>query len=498
MELARARARRKFRRVGRADRALTAAVARLPASAVDDGLLMLTRSADFGVLWLLIAGVLGTRKGPPRRAAVRGVVSLGATSLLVDSILKPIIARRRPAADLLPVHRRLTPAPASSSFPSGHSAAAAAFATAVALENPRAAAVVGPLAAIVAYSRVHTGVHWGSDVLVGAAVGSGVALATRRWWPAHVPAGAHTRTVTDVPALPDGEGLLVLVNPASGDPDVDPAADIKDLLPAASIVSLDTGEDPVVRLETAYREHPQPVSALGVAGGDGTLAAAATVALRHGLPLAVFPTGTLNHFARDLGVLDPSATAAAVAAGEAVTVGIARVDYDDERGPRTRHLINTAGLGTYPDMLALRREWRPRWGRWPAFAAALLVGLRRARPLHARIDGRSHRIWVLFLGNGPYYPRRAIPAFRERLDSGLLDVRWVRADLPFSRVRAGLAVLSATIGHTKVYAESHPSALTIELPTRTSLAADGEVIGSATRIHFRVAGRISVYRATGR
>ncbi|WP_328601609.1 bifunctional phosphatase PAP2/diacylglycerol kinase family protein [Nocardia terrae] len=491
------RARRHFRRVGHADRALTAAVAQLPPMPLDAGLLKLTRSADFGVLWLLIAGGLALRKGPRRRAAVRGVAALGSAALIVDAGLKPLIGRRRPAADLLPGRRRLSPAPTSSSFPSGHSAAAAAFATAVALESPTTALVLAPLAATVAYSRIHTGVHWGSDVLVGTAVGAGVAVATRRWWPAHIPATARARPVAHAPELLDGEGLLVLVNPAAGDPDYDPGPDLTALLPAADLVRTEPGGDPIERLEQAVRQASPPPRALGVAGGDGTLAAAAVVALRHGLPLAVFPTGTLNHFARDLGVLDLSETAAALRAGHAVEVDIARIDYDDETGPRTRHILNTAGLGSYPQMVRLRRRWRARWGRWPAFVAALLAVARRARPIDIRLDGRRLRVWVLFIGNGPYRPRHAVPAFRDRLDAGVLDIRWLRADRRWSRLRAALAVLLTTIGRSNLYGESRRPESIIQLAARQPLTADGEVIGTATRVHVTVAGRLAVYRIAG-
>jgi membrane-associated phospholipid phosphatase len=93
---------------------------------------------------------------------------------------KPLDARNRPNRGALPRWRRLSAPPTSWAFSSGHSAA---FVTAVTMEFPAAGAVVAPLAATVAYSRVHTGVRWPSDVLGGLVLGSGIALATRRWWP---------------------------------------------------------------------------------------------------------------------------------------------------------------------------------------------------------------------------------------------------------------------------------------------------------------------------
>lgn len=63
---------------------------------------------------------------------------------------------------------------------------------------------------------------------------------------------------------------------------------------------------------------------LGICGGDGTINAAATAALRAGIPLAVFPGGTLNHFALDLGLAGAEDTCRALAAGHAVRVAVGR------------------------------------------------------------------------------------------------------------------------------------------------------------------------------
>jgi len=67
--------------------------------------------------------------------------------------------------------------PTSTSFPSGHAASAFAFATGVATAAPRAALPLSAAAALVSYSRVHTEVHYPSDVIVGAVLGAGLAPA---------------------------------------------------------------------------------------------------------------------------------------------------------------------------------------------------------------------------------------------------------------------------------------------------------------------------------
>ncbi|MFF2396766.1 bifunctional phosphatase PAP2/diacylglycerol kinase family protein [Nocardia sp. NPDC055165] len=503
-ELPRAR----FGHVARMDDTMSRAVSRIPESSVDRGMLRLTRSANTGGLWLAVAAALAVKPGPPRRAALRGVIALGGSSFVVNLVLKTLIPRRRPPAELMPLGRRLVAAPVSSSFPSGHSANAAAFATAVALESPRAALAVAPVAAAVAYSRIHTGAHWPSDVLVGAGVGTAVALTTRRWWPIRESDEADAHVVHDAPILADGKGLLLLVNPRSGDSSYDPTADIAEALPAATLVRTEPGRDAVEVLQeavdtalatdsdTADRAASDRTSvlAVGAAGGDGTIAAAAAVAVRNNLPLVVIPAGTLNHFARDLGVYDLREVADATGTGEAVEVDIAAVELDTTDGPYTHHWINTASIGAYPELVRLREKWEDRWGKWPAFAAALVVTLRRAEPIHIRLDDRWHDMWFLFIGNGPYHPHGAVPAFRSRLDEGLLDVRWLRADVRFSRTRAVIALMLAAIGHSRVYGERQMHELTVTSRTPVAVAADGEVVGIATTFRFSVAGRIPAYR----
>ncbi|MFD9320999.1 phosphatase PAP2 family protein [Streptomyces sp. NPDC060053] len=140
----------------------------------------LSRSANHGVLWFATAAALAVSGTPrARRAAVRGLTSLGLASLTINTLGKRSVRRSRPVLDAVPRARRLKRQPVTTSFPSGHSASAAAFAAGVALESPTWGAVVAPVAFSVAMSRVYTGVHFPSDVLAGAALGVGAAFAVR-------------------------------------------------------------------------------------------------------------------------------------------------------------------------------------------------------------------------------------------------------------------------------------------------------------------------------
>lgn len=296
---------------------------------------------------------------------------------------------------------------------------------------------------------------------------------------------------------------MLVSNQRSGDPLYDPADELAVALPGAVVLRAEPGVDLDVQLAAAVSAHAGWVRAIGVAGGDGTVAAGAAIAGERRLPLVVVPTGTLNHFARDVGVYDLQEAVDAIQAGEAVAVDLALVEVHPGRGPdpetdmvtRMRCFINTASLGSYPDLVRLREAWQSRWGKWPAFAAALVVVLRNSEPVAVKIDGEWHSVWFLFVGNGPYHPRGMVPAWRPTLDSGLLDVRWLRADVRFSRTRAVAALIFGALGHSRVYGQREVAELDAELAVPGMLATDGEVVENAGRFTFRVAKEpIPVYR----
>lgn len=490
--------RRSARQVNRVDHDLVARVGALPATPVDAWLKSLSRSANKGRLWFAVAGLLATTKGRTRRAALRGVGAIAFASVSANLVGKNLFPRRRPAAELLPEHRRLAKRPTSSSFPSGHAASAAAFTTALAMEHRGMGRLAAPLAGAVAYSRVHTGVHWPTDVLAGAAIGVGAAYATRHWWPLGPESPARTAHAADVAALDDGDGLLVLVNPNAGIAGEDATDVVKQRWPRATVVHPRPGVGLIEQLSDELTAGPGDIRAVGVAGGDGSVAAVAAVAAEFRLPLVVVPAGTLNHFARDIGVDGIDAAAAAVTAGDGVVVDLAGVEID---GGQNRWFVNTASLGGYPEMVRLRERLERRgWPKWPAAAVALHRGLRRAQPIRMSVNGRSHLVWWLFVGNGTYSPKGFVPTHRPVLDSGMLDVRYLRADVPYSRVRFVLATLTRTLHTSHVYRQLDVAHLDVRLldGVERRVATDGEVGPIGSRFVFQSRPQaLSIYRPTG-
>jgi len=169
--------RRTLEELHRLDQAVYAAVAVSPTPSLDAGLRRLSHAANYSRISFALAGGLVLFGGPKgRRAAVRGIASIALTSATMNVAIKPWARRRRPDRDSaqVPIARHVR-MPTSHSFPSGHSAAAFAFAAGVGRNLPWAAPPLTLLAFLVAYSRVHTGVHYPGDVIVGALCGATLA-----------------------------------------------------------------------------------------------------------------------------------------------------------------------------------------------------------------------------------------------------------------------------------------------------------------------------------
>ena len=166
----------------RVDVAVYAAVAATPTPTLDRAMARLASAADYSRLSMGAAAVLAATRGRRgRRAAVEGLASVAVTSVIINALVKPVARRRRPDREAhgVPVDRHVK-MPSSRSLPSGHSASAFAFATGVGRALPTEASLLRALAAFVAYSRVHTGVHFPGDVVIGSLLGTTFAQATSR------------------------------------------------------------------------------------------------------------------------------------------------------------------------------------------------------------------------------------------------------------------------------------------------------------------------------
>ncbi|WP_254395786.1 phosphatase PAP2 family protein [Streptomyces sp. AC512_CC834] len=152
--------------------ALYAAVAATSTPTLDRALRRLSHAADHSKVSFGIAAAFALGGGRPRRAALVGLGAVAVASASTNLLGKRLVHKARPDREAARVTTdRYVPMPASASFPSGHTAAAVAFATAVGVVLPEAAVPLGALAGAVGYSRVHTGVHYPGDVAAGAVLG---------------------------------------------------------------------------------------------------------------------------------------------------------------------------------------------------------------------------------------------------------------------------------------------------------------------------------------
>ncbi|WP_433466871.1 bifunctional phosphatase PAP2/diacylglycerol kinase family protein [Spirillospora sp. CA-128828] len=497
-----------LRRLGRADRWAFDRVAAARLRGLEYVLPRLSRIADHGVLWFTAAGAMGVAGRPRlRRAALRGSVAIAVASPAVNIIGKQAFRRKRPLVDLVPPIRIRWKLPTSHAFPSGHSASAAAFATGVALEAPRAVAVpVAATAAAVAFSRVYTGAHYPGDVLAGLGIGALAGLGTRTVWPSHPPAARVPRAEdADVRVSADGRGLVAVVNLGSGasgeaDTRILPGraelalALVEAELPAAEIVRLGPDGD----VDKAFAVAAERAAVLGVIGGDGTVNAAARAALRHDVPLLVIPGGTFDHFARTLGVESAAQAVDAYRSGQVGRVDVsyatplaAGPDRDEER-----LFLNTASFGAYTELVDRRERLQKRIGKWPALAVAAVRTLRRSEPGELMVDGRRRRVWLAFVGNCGFGSRGPAPTWRDRLDDGRLDVRMITAGRRVPRVRAVAAVLAGHLHVTPGYHAWRTSGLEVVSPGgELRLARDGEVASLPPAVRFgKHAGALTVFR----
>jgi len=252
---------------------------------------------------------------------------------------------------------------------------------------------------------------------------------------------AHTGAATDghpveLPALPDGAGLFVVVNPGAGQTvdQPEPGEYLRAHLPAARVHELGDGDDLAQLVEDRFGGDDPP-RVLGVAGGDGSVSAVAHAARMHDVPLLLVPGGTFNHFARTVGVPDVVHAVRALQRGEGVAVDVAELTFEDDP-PVT--VTNAASIGLYPALIDERDRFAKRLGKRLGLVVAAWRVLDDAQPLDVEIAGRRRRVWSVVASVDPNDSSLAAPLQRARLSGGVLDVRVLDVGSRW-RALAGLA-----------------------------------------------------------
>jgi len=285
---------------------------------------------------------------------------------------------------------------------------------------------------------------------------------------------------------PPGQRFTVVLNATSGAKDDEVAGRVRAALAAAGIsATIRVGHGSEVARLARHAVDDPACDVVIAAGGDGTVSAVAGAVAGTEKLLAVLPTGTLNHFAKDLGMpaeLDDAAAAIASAR-------VHRIDVAEVNGIP---FVNNSSVGIYPRIVLERERLRRRFGhgKWLATAWGLVAVVLRLRPLSLRFrwpGGTAvRRTTFAFIGNNEYDTALLETQRRKALDGGVLGVfvgteRTRRALLRLA-VRAALRRIDArdveALEVREITLESHRGTLWV--------AVDGEVRRLRPPLHYRI------------
>lgn len=281
--------------------------------------------------------------------------------------------------------------------------------------------------------------------------------------------------------------IAVVLNESSGSGESTDAAKRLEALFAsagrdARITVVRSGTELRAALERAVKEG---CDSLVVGGGDGTVNSGASAVIDRKIPLGVLPMGTLNHFAKDLGIpLDLEEAARVVLGGMLCTVDVGTVNG--------RIFLNNSSLGVYPAVVRLRQRYQATgWGKWVAALWASLVVLRRNPFMAVRIttEGQAvvRRTPFVFVGNNEYRMVGLDAASRESLVGGHLALYVLNAERRRGMIRLAWQLLLRGVDQVRELDLLTVQEATIETRRRhLQVALDGEVVALEAPLEYRI------------
>jgi diacylglycerol kinase family enzyme len=227
---------------------------------------------------------------------------------------------------------------------------------------------------------------------------------------------------------------------------------------------------------------------LVAAGGDGTVSGVAGVAVEISATFGVLPMGTLNHFAKDVGLpLDLEGAVSVIVAGH-----VRHLDVGDVNG---RIFVNNSSVGLYPRMVLERKaEQRRGHRKWTAFAIAMLRTWRDYRMVAARlvVDGKEAVVYTpfIFVGNNHYGAEGFQLGGRSRLDEGRLSIFMAPDAGRFEVLTLPLRALANRLSSAAPFLAFQADTVAVDMSRRrVSVALDGEVAIMRAPLVYRVRPR---------
>jgi diacylglycerol kinase family enzyme len=234
---------------------------------------------------------------------------------------------------------------------------------------------------------------------------------------------------------------------------------------------------------------------IAAGGGDGTVSSVASVLVGSQAALGVLPLGTLNHFARDLGVpLDLQSAVSLICSGATKIVDVGWMNGHT--------FLNNSSLGLYPDQVRLRLRWCDRIGKWPALVVASIAVLARFRYLRitAELNGKriARRCPMVLISNNEYKFEPGNLTERERLDKGVLGVYLLRDEGRTGLIRIALHSLVFNLEQaTSFESDKAAEAIITMRRRRIRVALDGELYKMSPPLVYRsVPGGLRVIAPT--